>query len=395
MNDFVQALRKNPWERLLAVTLPLCLLFSMVSISLLQIFLSLSIVLWAVKLWRDRERFAAPSFFIPLLVYAALSILSSAFSVSPEISFRDSRELLLFLMIPLIYTAFSRIEDLDLTHWAVLGSGLISACYSLIYYFFKALPGERIRGFMGHYMTQAGILLLFGSMALALVSFGRRKGRWLWGIALLLALFSLALTLTRSAWIGLFIVICFFLLLWKPVSLLLVPILAGLVFLVSPQPLKKRALSVFNLDFYSNRQRLEYFRAGIKIIGEHPFLGTGPDTVDIVFQHPRYNLSEAARRNVHLHDNFLQIAAERGIPTLLAWMVFLVWTFLNLLGLLKNKEPGVFPFAAGGMAALLALVTAGFFEYNFGDSEITTLFLYLIVLPFTYLRLRGKEVPVS
>ena len=382
---------RNPWEYLLGLTLPLGLLFSLVSISLEQIFIALSIVIWAIKLRRNKERFAAPSFFFPLLAYAVLSIFSSIFSVNPGVSLKDSRELLLFLIIPLVYTSFSKIKDLDRTTWALLSSGYLAAGYSLIYYFSKALPGERIKGFMGHYMTQAGVLILFCSLALSVVVFERRKIRWLWGISLLLALFSLALTLTRSAWIGFFVVVCFMLFLYKPITLLLVPVLAGLVFLASPQPMKKRALSVFNMDYFSNRQRLEYLRVGIKIIKEYPFLGTGPDTVDMVFQNPKYGLSDEAKRNVHLHDNLVQIAAERGILTLIAWLVFIVWAFLTLLKLLRNKSPGLSPITAGALAAILALMTAGFFEYNFGDSEVSTLFLYLITIPFAYLRLQNKD----
>ena len=37
--------------------------------------------------------------------------------------------------------------------------------------------------------------------------------------------------------------------------------------------------------------------------------------------------------------------------------------------------------AAGGLAATAALLTAGLFEYNFGDSEVLMLFLILVTIP--------------
>jgi hypothetical protein len=37
--------------------------------------------------------------------------------------------------------------------------------------------------------------------------------------------------------------------------------------------------------------------------------------------------------------------------------------------------------AAVGLAALIAMVVAGLFEHNFGDSEFLTLFLGLVALP--------------
>jgi hypothetical protein len=38
--------------------------------------------------------------------------------------------------------------------------------------------------------------------------------------------------------------------------------------------------------------------------------------------------------------------------------------------------------AAAALAAMVAMLSAGLFEYNFGDSEFLMLFLVLITLPF-------------
>ena len=89
--------------------------------------------------------------------------------------------------------------------------------------------------------------------------------------------------------------------------------------------------------------------------------------------------------------NIFQIGAERGIPALLAWLSFLLVAFIDLIKLIKTKNPLVFPLAAGALAALAGLFAAGFFEYNFGDSEITTLFLYVLTIPFVAERRRIKD----
>lgn len=102
----------------------------------------------------------------------------------------------------------------------------------------------------------------------------------------------------------------------------------------------------------------------------------------MVFQNPKYGLPELAKRNVHLHSNIIQIGAERGISALLVWLVFIGWAFLSLLRLLRDKNSIFRPVTAGTLAALVGLFVAGFFEYNFGDSEITVLLLYLITIPF-------------
>ena len=38
---------------------------------------------------------------------------------------------------------------------------------------------------------------------------------------------------------------------------------------------------------------------------------------------------------------------------------------------------------AAALAAIVAMLTAGLFEYNFGDSEFLMLFLIIVTLPFT------------
>jgi O-antigen ligase len=358
------------------------LLFSLVSITAMESFLALAFVFWVIVLVQKKEKFAVPGFFWPLVAYAGLSLVACFFSVNPEMSFKDARELLLYLFIPMVMSAAATTTGRARTTLALLASGYLSIIYSFCYYALKAQPGERIKGFMGHYMTQAGLLLLFLCAAMSFFVFSRDKLRWLWTAAIPLAGVCLALTLTRSAWIGFIVAASLILLLWKPKTLILLPVVVGLVFLLAPQPIKRRALSIFSLEGSSNRQRIQYLRAGVQIIKERPVFGTGPDTVDMVFQDPKYGLSAEARRNVHLHNNIIQIGAERGIPTLTAWLVFIVWAFLSLLKLLKNRGSPVFPHAAAAAAALLALMTAGLFEYNFADSEITVLFLYLLTVPF-------------
>lgn len=387
---------KRKWEKiplfaLISWAIALYLLFSMISISLSQIFIFLSFLCWIAILIREKQKPLFPSFFWPLLLYSVLSLISSFLSVDPQISLKDSRELLLFLIVPIIYLGIQEEKTVSKTHQALLASGWISLLYSLFYFLFRSYPGERITGFMGHYMTQAGLLLLFSTAAASMLLFSKDKWRYLWGTGYVFSLGALALTLTRSAWLGIIIASCVILFLYKPKTLIVVPVAVGLFFLASPPHIKQRALSTFSLKAPSNRYRIEYIKTGITIIKDQPLFGTGPDTVDLVFKDPRFDLSDEARQNVHLHNNIIQIAAERGIPTLLSWLAFLVWAMVAQAKLLRKKDPLLYPFAAAALAAIFGLAVAGLFEYNFGDSEITTLFLYMMTIPFALQRINNKK----
>jgi O-antigen ligase len=380
--------------RLLPLFITLFVLFSMVSISLSQIFLAHAFVVLVILVAKKQIKVSFPPFFWGMIVYCALSILASFFSVNPGVSLIDSKDLLLFLIIPIVYMGLRQTNEIKRANLALLASAYVSIFYSLFTYVFKAAPGERVQGFMGHYMTQAGVMLLFGALALSIFIFSRDKARFFWGLGFLLSVLILILTSTRSAWIGMIIATSVVLFFFKPKTLIFIPIATALILFLSPKEVKNRALSIFSTRSYSNAQRLEYLNAGIKIIKEYPIFGTGPNTVEMEFQNPKYGLSEEAKQNVHLHNNILQIAAERGIPTLLVWFVFLVWLLISLIKLVPNKDPTLFPLTVAAIAAFLAHFAAGFFEYNFADAEVAALFFYIMTIPFAQARnLEKSDTP--
>ena len=65
------------------------------------------------------------------------------------------------------------------------------------------------------------------------------------------------------------------------------------------------------------------------MIGDHPVLGVGPNMVERVYV--QYRVPEAEDKiNPHLHNVPLQIAAERGLPALAAWLAFITILCVDL-----------------------------------------------------------------
>jgi O-antigen ligase len=117
---------------------------------------------------------------------------------------------------------------------------------------------------------------------------------------------------------------------------------------------------------------------------ERPVFGQGPGMVEVVY--PRFRWPEAPnRRQPHLHNNVMQIAAERGLPGV---AFFLWWVGVAFLAALREAQHaraagrGTGWAAAGALAALQAVFVAGLFEYNLGDSEVLMLVLLLTAVPF-------------
>src|SRR6187455_249914 len=63
--------------------------------------LAISLGLWLTIVADDKRRPDVPGFFLPLMALAAWTLVSCAFSSDPAASFYRSRQLLIFLIVPL------------------------------------------------------------------------------------------------------------------------------------------------------------------------------------------------------------------------------------------------------------------------------------------------------
>jgi O-antigen ligase len=192
-------------------------------------------------------------------------------------------------------------------------------------------------------------------------------------------LIALMLTLTRNAWLGISAGIIVLLSLTNRKLLALLPLAFGLFLFVAPQTVSSRFYSIFDPSNPTNRDRVAMLHYGTRMVRDHPLTGVGPDMVKEVYA--QYRDAEAVQRiNFHLHNVPMQIAAERGLPALIIWIGFIVVVVRDLL---RRFRTSCYPsMAAAGLAAVAAMLVAGMFEYNFGDSEFLMLFLVLITLPY-------------
>jgi O-antigen ligase len=106
--------------------------------------------------------------------------------------------------------------------------------------------------------------------------------------------------------------------------------------------------------------------------------------------YPAWAPAEALRRSTsHLHDSPLQIAVERGLPGLAAWVAIWVAFFSAAVRVLRRLGPADAVARAmvwGSIAAIVAFLVAGLFEYNFGDTEVLLVAVALMALPFVVAR---------
>lgn len=349
------------------------------SIAAAQILLALAVLAWLASHIARGERLEAPAFFWPLVAYAALTLASAGFSLDPEVSFVDCKQLVLLMLVPLTYD-LARGARANSVLSIVLTIGAASAVVGIVQYAvlnFDGL-GRRPQGTLSHWMTYSGTLMLVICGATARLLYGS-SGR-LWAAFVMPALLvALSLTLTRGAWVGVAVGVAV-LFLSKDFRLLaVIPIVIVTGVLLAPQALTDRMYSIFDRNDLTSRDRVAMLQAGAAIVKEFPLMGVGPDQIERVY--PRYRVPDAVKpTNPHLHNVPMQIAAERGLPALAAWIWFVVSACAGLFRLVRTaRNKSLAAAALGGMAAMLA---AGLTEYNFGDSEFLMLLLVLITLPF-------------
>ncbi len=99
----------------------------------------------------------------------------------------------------------------------------------------------------------------------------------------------------------------------------------------------------------SNTFRWLTWRATAKIVAARPVLGTGAGTFE--FALPRYALVGYTQR---AHQSYLQIAAEAGVPALLAWLVALGLVLARLLSPRHGARDWLLPGIGAGLLAAMA-----------------------------------------
>jgi len=328
--------------------------------------------------WRRGELAGHPlarPLLAPLAAFAALSVLAALASLDPLVSVGNLPRLLVFAVVPLAAAW------LDESWWPRLVTGLaltggVLSVWGIVQYHLGADSLEhRIRGPLSHYMTYSGWLLL---VVLVLLTDALLSGRRLWQVVpAALGIVALVLSFTRNAWVGLVAGLLLLAVLWHRRLLLVYPLAFLLLWAVLPHAIVARAVSTVDLRQPANYDRLCMAISGVQMVRDHPWSGVGLGMVSSMYS--LYRRDDAPRWRVpHLHNNLLQIAAERGLPAAAAYLWLLgafarqAWRGVGQ----PDRRRRVM--AAASLVAVTGITVAGLFEYNFWDAEIQYLTLVLM-----------------
>ena len=367
---------------------------SVVSIAASQILMGLALVALIVT----RQRLRWPPVTAPFAVFAAGTLVSLAASGDIRAGLPQLKKFYVYLMLFLMVSAFRTVAQV---RWVVLGWALaasVSAAWSLEQFarkyrgaarahqdFYTAYMGSRITGFMSHWMTFSGHMMMAVLLIGAIVFFSTDR-RWIGWLLAAAALVSVALVAaeTRSMWLGAAaggIYLIWFRRRWLVVA---VPVLVAILLLINPFELRERATSAFRPhgDVDSNAHRAMTRAIGWQMIKAHPWAGIGPEQVGrqyLQYLPPGTQLPLPTGYYGHLHNIYVHYAAERGVPTMLALMWMLGRALFDFVRALR-RLPGVEELWVlhGAVAVIIAVLISGFWELNLDDSEVLGMFLAVL-----------------
>ena len=325
----------------------------------------------------------------PIGAFVLFSVLSCFFSTLPSRSLIQIKGFGTFLLVVFAAALLDDEGDVRL----VIDLWRTTALYLVLRGLVEWLAGannlgERVSGGLSVYMTYAGLLLvlvpLLGSRGL---SGGRRGARLADAAVAAAGALAMALTLTRGAYGGLAIGLLAVLLAARPRLALAAPFAVALFFVLMPLAVRDRLMSVTNPKDVTMNDRVAMWKAGGAMLAERPLFGVGPGRVKVLY--PVYRVPGWVEpRPGHLHNNLVMIAAETGIPSLLAYLAFVGAFFHGAVRIVRRAPRGnpARGIALGAIGAMAALFAAGMFEYNFGDVEVLMATLVVATLPFVAAR---------
>jgi O-antigen ligase len=186
-------------------------------------------------------------------------------------------------------------------------------------------------------------------------------------------------------WLGAFCGALYLLWVWRRWAMLAAPCVLALLLLTNPFGFRERASSAFSPKGKrdSNDHREELRKIGLKMIAAHPLLGVGPEQVSR--QTPNYLPADEpaplpGEYYGHLENDYLQYAAERGVPTMLALMWMIGWALFDFLRTLWRLPDGAEErwVLHAAVAVTVAVLVSGFYSWNLNASSLLAMFLAVL-----------------
>lgn len=366
---------------------------------------SVILIINAALHWKDLKReFVLDKISIALLIFFGISAISIFFADNPYLAFQGNDIkydgfITLFFYVLLFFTARTCKNIGNKAFYAMLGSASIIAIYGIAQFYgfdpfileidrFPNVPYTTIgnQNFVGTYLV---LMLPFS------IHYWLSERNNIAILSYILLFYCLLTTMSRGPWLGFIISITLYfviLLVRKSLKLrqfalfLFVTIVVLLFFTaVSEKSVLARFLLIFfDFELIINNPnsavpgsfRWFIWRKVVELIKERPVFGFGFANLGYAFEE-RFSLEilDVFKRTMFIdeaHNEFLDIAVSTGIPSLIAYLAFLWFSFYKLLKTYFER--------INYNTAIIAAVFGYLIQSFFNISIVSVAYLFWILL---------------
>lgn len=249
---------------------------------------------------------------------------------------------------------------------------------------FKLGKPMRAEGTLKHPMVLAEVMMPMACLAWALMlgAWSKRTAQVVFALIFLALTATVFLTQARAALTGL-LMGCFIAAAIMASPRIKVRLIAALLLIAVGGGLwvhHTRGLKWIDLSDPGTRYRLVMWQDGLRLAASHPLTGVGMETIQNHWPEWRLRGFSEYKKFWHFHSDIIQIAAERGVLTLAAWLWFVVGYVVYLARLLRSMraQSQLFAWAltTGILTGFVGFLFVSLVQYTLGDDSMLMLLLF-------------------
>ncbi|MFR8506822.1 MAG: O-antigen ligase family protein [Peptoniphilus sp.] len=349
-------------------------------------------ILWILNLYRkdDKKRLAFDDFLVLFILTIGLS---TVFSIYPRLSLKYAVNYFsIFLFYAIFINNIRTRKDLFQILTALTVATLLVSFFGLLQKFVIGVSVDlsqtdtsisqelsgRIYSTMGNPNVLGEYYLL--TVPLIVANFLKNENKYikiLSAFTILISMFVLLTTGSRSAWASFAICVFVFTLLYNPRLLPVFFMLGLILFFFLPGNIQIRLMSIFNKsDSSINYRKYIYESANImkKNFAKLGGVGLGNEVFQAAFENYK---APQLTKVAHCHNLYLQLLIEIGAFGLFFLIGHIIKLFLKILISFKEfreKNPAISLVQYGGIAAICGFMVMSFADYTWFYLRIVSLF---------------------
>jgi putative inorganic carbon (HCO3(-)) transporter len=302
-----------------------------------------------------------------IFVFVALTVLSMMSSRDLMSGFANLAQTLEFFVLAyfvLVVAVYKR-GMLDAIIYAIVIVSALVSIHGIIQYFQLGGGDTRILGVLGHFNATGSYLAmnLVFTFNLAL-SQKNLKTKYFFYAIIILNTAALLMTFSRGAWIATILGIVLSAQIRGMIqfirSFALVVVAITVLAVAAPPRYIGRLSSAPRVADEASLSRLRQYEIATETISSYPLLGIGLGSnleyVTLVYNEPH---------NSEIHNLFLHVGSERGVPAMIALGAIFVSFFVNIVRRIsRTTDPFYYSFYIALFAAVVAFATVNMFAYQ-------------------------------